>query len=104
VAALDGTQRYELLGLTSPPALFARALLLLLRGGSWGKKDCNLPRCWRTPTPSHSPVTGSVYCASAKVTCRGHSPCLSEPWVSVETRTSQPVSRGWGRPWERPIP
>jgi tetratricopeptide (TPR) repeat protein len=29
VAALDGTQRYELLGLTSPPALFARALLLL---------------------------------------------------------------------------
>ena len=29
VAALDGAQRYALLGLTSPPALFARALLVL---------------------------------------------------------------------------
>src|SRR6266516_7330715 len=64
----------------------------LLWGGHWGTKGCRWRRRWRTPTASHSPVTGSVCCFSVKGTCPGHSPCSNGPWASVETRTFRAIS------------
>src|SRR5262245_16138910 len=60
----------------------------LPRASPSGKKGSGSPRRLPTPGASCLPITGSVYCFSAEVTCARHSLGPSALWASVRKRIS----------------